>query len=156
MHTNAQIAKSLNETNPSLNLSDADLETLVGLMKERATFAEDILTDGAYFLANPSVFDAETVRKKWKAETTGYLNEWMGRLEGIAEFSPLNIESAFKGYLEEKGLGIGAVLLPYRLLVTGVGAGPGMFDVSAFLGKDEVLSRMKTNLPLITKIVNEA
>jgi hypothetical protein len=41
-------------------------------------------------------------------------------------------------------------------LVTGVGAGPGMFDVSAFLGKDEVLSRMKTNLPLITKIVNEA
>jgi glutamyl-tRNA synthetase len=156
MQADADIAKGLKATNPSLNISDSDLETLVGLMKERATFAEDILTDGAYFLANPSEFDTETIRKKWKAETTGYLNEWMTRLEGISEFSSANIESAFKGYLEEKGLGIGAVLLPYRLSVTGVGAGPGMFDVSAFLGKEEVLNRMKENLPKIAAILNEA
>jgi glutamyl-tRNA synthetase len=156
MQSDAEIAKGLKETNPSLNLSDKDLETLVGLMKERATFADDILTDGAYFLANPSEFDKETIRKKWKAETTGYLHEWMDRLEGIAEFSAVNIESSFKGYLEEKGLGIGAVLLPYRLSVTGVGAGPGMFDVSAFLGKEEVLSRMKQNLPTIAAILHEA
>ena len=156
MQSDAEIAKGLKKTNPSLNLSDADLETLVGLMKERATFADDILTDGAYFLANPSEFDKETIRKKWKAETTGYLHEWMDRLEGIADFNSVTIESAFKKYLEEKGLGIGAVLLPYRLSVTGVGAGPGMFDVSAFLGKEEVLSRMKQNLPKIADILHEA
>ena len=156
MQDDADIAKGLKETNPTLNISDSALETLVGLMKERATFAEDILTDGAYFLANPSEFDTETIRKKWKAETTGYLNEWMARLEGIAEFTAVNVESSFKGYLEEKGLGIGAVLLPYRLSVTGVGAGPGMFDVSAFLGKAEVLNRMKENLPKIAAILNEA
>lgn len=156
MQSDAEIAKGLKENNPSLNLSDKDLETLVGLMKERATFADDILTDGAYFLANPREFDKETIRKKWKAETTGYLHEWMDRLEGIAEFSTVNIESSFKGYLEEKGLGIGAVLLPYRLSVTGVGAGPGMFDVSAFLGKEEVLKRMKENLPQIAAILHEA
>ena len=156
MQADADIAKGLKETTPSLTLSDSALETLVGLMKERATFAEDILTDGAYFLANPSEFDTETIRKKWKAETTGYLNEWIVRLEGIAEFTAVNIESAFKGYLEEKGLGIGAVLLPYRLSVTGVGAGPGMFDVSAFLGKEEVLNRMKENLPKIAVILHEA
>jgi glutamyl-tRNA synthetase len=156
MQDDAEIAKGLKETNPTLNISDSALETLVGLMKERATFAEDILTDGAYFLANPSEFDTETIRKKWKAETSGYLNEWMDRLTGISEFSSANIESAFKGYLEEKGLGIGAVLLPYRLSVTGVGAGPGMFDVSAFLGKEEVLNRMKENLPKIAAILNEA
>ena len=156
MQSDAEIAKGLKKTNPSLNLPDADLETLVGLMKERATFADDILTDGAYFLANPSEFDKETIRKKWKAETTGYLHEWMDRLEGIADFNSVTIESAFKKYLEEKGLGIGAVLLPYRLSVTGVGAGPGMFDVSAFLGKEEVLSRMKQNLPKIADILHEA
>jgi glutamyl-tRNA synthetase len=156
MQSDAEIAKGLKETNPSLSLSDKDLETLVGLMKERATFADDILTDGAYFLANPSEFDKETIRKKWKAETMGYLHEWMDRLEGITDFTALNIESSFKGYLEEKGLGIGAVLLPYRLSVTGVGAGPGMFDVSAFLGKEEVLNRMKENLPQIAAILHEA
>jgi glutamyl-tRNA synthetase len=46
--------------------------------------------------------------------------------------------------------------LPYRLSVTGVGAGPGMFDVSAFLGKEEVLSRMKTNLPILSNLIHEA
>jgi glutamyl-tRNA synthetase len=156
MQSDAEIARGLKATNSSLNLSDKDLETLVGLMKERATFAEDILTDGAYFLGNPREFDQDTIRKKWKAETTGYLHEWMVRLEGIAEFTTVNIESSFKGYLEEKGLGIGAVLLPYRLSVTGVGAGPGMFDVSAFLGKEEVLNRMKENLPKIAAILHEA
>ncbi|MFM7388723.1 MAG: glutamate--tRNA ligase [Bacteroidota bacterium] len=156
MQSDAEIAKGLKEMNPSLSLSDKRLETLVGLMKERATFAEDILTDGAYFLANPSALDTETIRKKWKAETTEYLTEWMVRLEGLTEFTPTAIETAFKSYLEEKGLGIGAVLLPYRLSVTGVGAGPGMFDVSAFLGKEEVLSRMKQNLPKISAILHEA
>lgn len=156
MQSDAEIAKGLKEMNPSLSLSDKRLETLVGLMKERATFAEDILTDGAYFLANPSALDTETIRKKWKAETTEYLTEWMVRLEEITEFTPTAIETAFKSYLEEKGLGIGTVLLPYRLSVTGVGAGPGMFDVSAFLGKEEVLSRMKQNLPKISAILHEA
>jgi len=156
MQADADIAKGLKATNPTLNISDSALETLVGLMKERATFAEDILTDGAYFLANPSAFDTETIRKKWKTETTGYMNEWLDRLSGISEFNSANIEAAFKGYLEEKGLGIGAVLLPYRLSVTGVGAGPGMFEISAFLGKEEVLHRMKTNLPTIEAMLHEA
>ena len=156
MQPDATIAAELRALNPDLSLSDAALETLVGLMKERATFARDMLTDGAYLLKNPTEFDGETLRKKWKAETTEYLKEWMLRLDGISDFTSANIESAFKAFLEEKGLGIGAVLLPYRLSVTGVGAGPGMFDVSAFLGKEEVLSRMKTNLSLLSNLVHEA
>jgi hypothetical protein len=47
-------------------------------------------------------------------------------------------------------------LLPFRILVTGVGAGPGMFDIAAFLGKQEVLSRMESGLNHITKIKHEA
>lgn len=156
MQPDATIAAELRALNPDLSLSDAALETLVGLMKERATFAKDMLTDGAYLLKNPTEFDGETLRKKWKEETTEYLKEWMLRLDGISVFTSANIESAFKAFLEEKGLGIGAVLLPYRLSVTGVGAGPGMFDVSAFLGKEEVLSRMKTNLPILSNLIHEA
>lgn len=156
MQADSDLANTLRKDNPALTLNENALLKMVGLMKERATFASDILSDGAYLLTNPTNLDVETILKKWKAETTSYLNEWMVRLEQITEFTSENIESSFKGYLEEKGLGIGAVLLPYRLSVTGVGAGPGMFDVSAFLGKEEVLKRMKTNLPLITKIINEA
>ena len=69
---------------------------------------------------------------------------------------PPILSPLLRHFWKKKGLGIGAVLLPYRLSVTGVGAGPGMFDVSAFLGKEEVLSRMKTNLPILSNLIHEA
>ena len=43
-------------------------------------------------------------------------------------------------------MGIGAVLPNFRLLLTGNGTGPSMFDISAFLGKEECIERMKIGL----------
>jgi glutamyl-tRNA synthetase len=156
MQTDASIAAVLREHNPSLELPDSSLETIVGLMKERATFAQEILSEGSYLFEKPSSLDTETIRKKWKPETSEILQEWMAVLGEIVPFDAVQIENSFKQFLSDKGLGIGAVLLPYRLSVTGVGAGPGMFEISAFLGKDEVLHRMKSNLPKIESILHVA
>ena len=139
-----------------INLTDEALEKVCELMKERATFAQDILTEGAYLFDKPTSFDTETIRKKWKPETTAYIQEWQKIIEELSDFSAASIEAAFKSYLTEKELGIGAVLLPYRLVLTGVGAGPGMFDISAFLGKEEVLERITLGLQQIERILNEA
>jgi glutamyl-tRNA synthetase len=139
--------------------NEYDLETLKAmthLMKERATFAQDILTDGAYLLDKPHFYDRETIAKKWKPETTQVIEEWKNELAQIDEFNSANVEAAFKAFLERKQMGIGAVLLPFRLAVTGVGAGPGMFDISAFLGKDEVIARIELGLKKITEILHEA
>lgn len=132
------------------------LAQICGLMKERATFAQDILTEGAYLFNRPAEFDKETILKKWKDETTGFISEWKSIVSGISDFSASEIEIAFKAFLEEKQVGIGAVLLPYRLCVTGVGAGPGMFDISEFLGKEEVLDRLEVGLTRIQQIRDEA
>jgi glutamyl-tRNA synthetase len=139
----------------NLTIAPERLAIICGLMKERATFAQDILSEGAYLLDTPSTFDAETIRKKWKPETTAFMQEWKQILTDLADFSAASIENAFKAFLEAKQVGIGAVLLPYRLTLTGVGAGPGMFDVSAFLGKEEVLSRIDQGLKAIESILNE-
>ena len=77
-------------------------------------------------------------------------------MRALSTFDAASIEIAFKQYLEERSLGIGAVLLPFRLVVTGVGAGPGMFDISAFLGQQEVVERMQLGIKVIQEIVNEA
>ena len=49
-------------------------------------------------------------------------------------------------YLESKGIGIGQVLQLFRVLITGVAAGPSMFEVCALLGKDEVNNRFELAL----------
>jgi glutamyl-tRNA synthetase len=152
---NSVIAQQLRQIE-TIDLTDAALEQICGLMKERATFAQDILTEGAYLFGRVNAFDAETIRKKWKPETTAYIQEWKNIVGSITEFSAQEIEVSFKTFLAEKQLGIGAVLLPYRLVLTGVGAGPGMFEISEFLGKEEVLARIDLGLAAVEKILNEA
>jgi glutamyl-tRNA synthetase len=153
--SNSALVQQLRQVQ-NLDFTDATLEQICHLMKERATFAQDILTEGAYLFGRPSAFDAETIRKKWKPETTGFIQEWKKVVVDLSDFSTETIEAAFKTYLAEKQLGIGAVLLPYRLVLTGVGAGPGMFEISAFLGKEEVLERIAIGLNAVEKILHEA
>lgn len=131
------------------------LSVVCELMKERATFVSDMLIDGIYLVEKPVQWDKETISKKWKPETTGLIQDWKSIMENLQSFDASSIEEAFKNFLADRQLGTGAVLLPFRLTITGVGAGPGMFDISAFLGKEEVLERMTEGLGKISSLLHE-
>ena len=47
---------------------------------------------------------------------------------------------------------MGAALPNFRLLVTGKGMGPSMFETAALLGKDEVLKRFENGIQSIENI----
>ena len=132
------------------------LSVVCGLMKERATFLQDILTEGSYLLTAPTEYDAKTVRKKWKEHAPALMTEWKSELGGIEVFEAANVESSFKAFLAAKELGIGAVLPLFRLLLTGKGMGPSMFEIAEFLGKEECLNRMEAGLEAMNKVSSEA
>lgn len=142
-----ELAKLL-QPKVSSSLSLEKLTKICGLMKERATFVEDILVEGDYLLASPSEFDDQTVSKKWKEDSPALMREWISILETIS-FDQDTIEQSFKAFLEQKGLGIGAVLPLFRLLITGKGMGPSMFEIASFLGKEECLNRMNNSLNIL-------
>lgn len=150
--SNDSLAAMLKEANPQLNFSDEYLSAVCGLMKERATFVQDILAEGDYFFQEPEVFDEKTVEKKWKEDTAEMMTEWALILENIETFESGNIENEFKNYLEKTGKGIGAVLPAFRLLLTGKGMGPSMFEIAALLGKEKTLTRMRKNIGLIEQM----
>lgn len=126
---------------------DKDFLTGVcGMMKERATFLADIPKEGDYFFASPTEFDEKTTRKKWKDDSGELMVEWLATLEAIEDYTSENIENSFKSFLEERELGIGRVLPLFRLLVTGKGMGPSMFQIAALLGKEETAKRMKAGI----------
>lgn len=122
------------------------LTSICGLMKERATFVEDILTEGNYLIERPTNYDETVVSKKWNEQSPILMNEWVNILSTIPTFEAAEIEREFKQFLTAKNLGIGAVLPLFRLLVTGVGMGPSMFEIAHFLGKEECIQRMKDGL----------
>jgi len=130
-------------------LKGVDVSFLAGiceLMKERATFLSDIVNEGGYFFNAPSEYDEKTTRKKWKEGSTDLMKEWLAEFNAIADYTAEQIEETFKAFLEQKGLGIGAVLPLFRLLVTGKGMGPSMFAIAALLGKEETANRMTAGI----------
>jgi glutamyl-tRNA synthetase len=137
-------------------LDEKSRATICHLMKERATFVRDILTDGDYLFHAPSTYDEQTVSKKWKDDSAQLLGEWKTVLENIETFDQENIENSFKTFLAEKNIGIGAVLPLFRLLLTGTGMGPSMFEISEFLGKEECLSRINQGLTAVEALKNKA
>lgn len=118
------------------------LAKICKLAKERATFITEFWDLSKYFFVSPEAYDETTVQKKWSAESAGLLKELKARFEAVAEFTHDPIQAAFNGFLEEKGLKVGAMLPLFRLAVTGLSQGPGMFDVAEILGKDETLARV--------------
>lgn len=133
----------LNEAN--LNFQEKQLPAFVELMKERASFVSEML-EGRYLFEKPTVFDEHTRAKKWKPETGNILNGLALQLQNILDWNAENTHNVFQAYLTENGLGMGAVLPNLRLVITGKGAGPSMFDIMTFIGKDESIERIKTGI----------
>ena len=126
--------------------SDPYLESVCRLMKERASFIPDIVKGGIYLFEKPESYDDKTVKSKWKAETPERMKMIMKDFEEAAHFEAAAIEVVFKTFLEREELGMGAVLPNLRLLVTGEGMGPSLFEIMALLGKEESLHRMKVGI----------
>ena len=147
---NETIAEELIQQHGDLEeLKGVDVAFLAGvceLMKERATFLSDIVSEGVYFFNAPTEYDEKTRRKKWKEGSTDLMKEWLVTFNAISDYTAEVIETTFKSFLEEKGLGIGAVLPLFRLVVTGKGMGPSMFAIAALLGQEETAKRMSVGI----------
>ena len=145
---NSVLAELLQE---KLN-SDHDLtvlSSLCGLVKERATFIGDLWEEGSFLIERPTNFDEKTARKKWKGDAPTIMLEFKERLGEIDDFNPENIENFFKSFLEEKSIGVGSVLPQFRLLLSGKGMGPSMFDIASFLGKKETNDRLEIGIKVL-------
>ena len=129
--------------------SDDQCQAVLDMFLERVQFLYEIPAT-VYLFDVPEAYDEKLVRKKWKPETAGYLNDLAEVLRGIEAFDSATVEHEFKAFLEARDLGFGAVLLPFRLVLTGTGGGPSMFDFSAFLGKSETLARLEKGVAALS------
>ena len=68
----------------------------------------------------------------------------------MSDFSEAQIETQFKSHLEKNKWTLGNILPVFRLSLTGLGMGPSIFAISALLGKDEVILRLKTAIDTLS------
>ena len=118
------------------------IRTVVSLMKDRVSFVRELWDLCSFFFLPPTEYDEKTVRKRWKEYSAQQMTELAEVLEGIDDFSVEGQEPLVMKWVEDKGYKLGDIMNAFRLALVGIGKGPGMFDISAFLGKEETLRRL--------------
>ena len=142
------------------------------MMKDRVSFVKELWPLCSFFFEAPTSYDEKTAKKRWikaslsspEGETKASLSSPEGEtiesapkysgsketllalcevLEGLDDFSLENQEHVVHAWIEDNGLKMGHVMNAWRLALVGEGKGPGMFDISAFLGKEETIRRTK-------------
>ena len=122
---------------------------VVHMMKDRVNFVNELWPLCSFFFIQPSEYDEKTIKKRWKEYSAQQMTELAEVIEGINDFSVENQESVVMKWVEEKEYKLGDVMNAFRLTLVGIGKGPGMFDISAFLGKEETLMRLRKAIDVL-------
>jgi len=143
--TGRQLAEFINDAAIDTEL----LAKVCDQMKERATFAKDIPSAGAYFFAAPTSYDEKIVKKKWKEQSPKIVTDLVSLFDNVSSFDAETLESAFKKYVEINEHGFGIAMIALRLSITGVGGGPNLFKILEIIGKEESIGRMKRGVEVL-------
>lgn len=136
-----EFLKILQEKNISAQKND--VEQIVSLIKERATFVTDFWDLASFFFVAPSLYDEKALKKQWKTESPQILSQVITILNEIVDFSSKNTEEIVKKYIAENNLGLGQVMPLIRLALVGEMKGPHIFDIAQIIGKQETIKRLE-------------
>lgn len=122
---------------------------VVAMMKDRVSFVKELWPLCSFFFIPPMEYDEKTVKKRWKEYSAQQMSELADVLKGIEDFTVEGQEPVVMKWVEDKQYKLGDVMNAFRLALVGIGKGPGMFDISAFLGKEETLRRLNRAIEVL-------
>ncbi|MGE5352154.1 MAG: glutamate--tRNA ligase [Acidobacteriota bacterium] len=129
--------------------SDEYLLKVIVSMKERVSFVKEFLEKSPYFFERPEGYEENAVKKSWKENTPELLSKLIEGFERLDHPQKEDYEAVLHKTAEELQVGNAKLIHPVRLAVSGVSAGPGLFDILDILGKEETLLRLKTAIEKI-------
>lgn len=122
--------------------SDEYLEQVVILMRERVSYIHEFYEKGAYFFTPPSEYDTSVVSKRWKDDSSSLLKKYAEEISSLSNPAKEDYETALKKIAADNSKGAGDIIHPLRLALSGVGGGPGVYDITVLLGKQETINRI--------------
>lgn len=118
------------------------VQAVVGMMKmKKINFIKELwpLCD-FFFIAPTYSADDKFTRKNWKEGAAADMDALYHLLEGLDDFSIESQKAVVDAWAAETGK---KPWNPWRVCLVGTGKGPDMYELAAFLGKEETLRRMK-------------
>jgi glutamyl-tRNA synthetase len=111
-------------------------------MKERVSFVKEYLTKSPYFFKAPEYYEEQNLKKRWKEDSFELLSKLKSRFEELNNPSKEDFEKALDDLASNLNINKGKLVHPLRIAASGIGEGPGIFDIISIIGKEETISRI--------------
>jgi glutamyl-tRNA synthetase len=122
---------------------------VAALMHSRTRSFPDCPPLVSFFFRDDFAWDEKVVKKRLHKPGAGDLLAAMReRFAAQNAFTAEALEKALQALAAEKGVEIGEIIHPVRVAASGLGVGPGLFEMLAVLGRERVLARMEKALAL--------
>ena len=123
--------------------SDKYVTKAVGTLKSRINFVKDLTEQARFYFEAPTTYAPKDIKKRWSAETPALMEQLIGVLEGLDDFSAAAAEPVVMEWIKSNNLHMGNVMNAFRLAVVGECKGPHMFEITEIIGKDETVARLR-------------
>lgn len=124
------------------NYTNEYILSIINLIKDRAVFAKDFISECPFFYKAPETFDLKSKEKNWTEQTPVYLKELAYEFSKLEILTAQNSEQILRNIAERLVINAGKLIHPLRLALTGVSIGPSLFHLIEVLGKEKVLNRI--------------
>ncbi|MFO8174009.1 MAG: glutamate--tRNA ligase [Longimicrobiales bacterium] len=130
-----------------------DIQYLVELLKPRSRTLEELLEQAVPYLRARLTYDPVAVEKQWKKDPEAVAERLQRVRDALAEteWTADSLERTARDLAREMEVGLGKILQPLRVALTGSSASPGMFDVLLLLGPGRSMDRIETALAYLER-----
>ena len=129
-----------------LTVEGADSDTVravLAVCQEKVRVLSELPGYTRYFFSDDFSINEKALKKALKkGEPLDRLRELQRLLAGQDDFSPEGLEGAIGGLIESSGHRHNDYFGPARVAVSGVGGGPGFYDLIHLIGKERSLERI--------------
>ena len=126
---------------------DAMLEGLIVAQRERAKTLKEMAQNSRFFFTDQIERDPKAAAKHLGADSAEGLREVHKRLSALGEWTAPAIHDALNGLATEKGVGLGKIVQPVRVAISGGTVSPPIDATLFLLGRERTLARIEAALP---------
>lgn len=128
--------------------SDNYLLQIIEVMKPRVNFVNEFITSCTYFYEAPTTYDKDVVKKRWKGDSAEHLITLRNNFAKLSNPSKEDFEKTVTETAEQLNISKGKLIHSLRLAVSGIGTGPGVYELVMIIGKDESIKRINRTLDI--------
>lgn len=136
--------------------NDAWLMTLTEVCQEKLATLNQIVELADFFFQDITEYEEKAVKKHWESDGAPELMDQMTAcMEGVSDWNRDAIKAAYHTLGESIGVGLGKLVHPTRLALTGKSVGPGLFELAELLGRETALNRMRAGRDFLGQITDD-